>query len=287
MKLTVGIPIYNEEKSIVKTINSIIPQLSEEDEIIIIASGCTDNSVREILKIKDTRIEVIIESERKGKSSAINLIIKNAKGDIIIQTDGDVELDKDAINNIVQRFSELKVGGISGHPISIINNKNLFYDWTQMSYRKIHEIRLKENNKGTFWHMSGYLLAFRKEALKEVPFVKGAVDAWMGKIIKDNGYIILYEPEAKVFVKAPLNIKDFISQKARVRAGYSAMPEGPRTIGSEILYFPIELFKIPLWRWPKFIFSAFIYAYCWIKGKYMTKTNKSLEEIWKVPTSTK
>ncbi len=56
---------------------------------------------------------------------------------------------------------------------------------------------------------------------------------------------------------------------------------------SEILYFPKELFKIPIFRWYKFIFSGFIYLYSWIKGKYMYKKNMSLEQIWKIPTSTK
>lgn len=39
--ITIGIPTYNEEKVIVKAINSVLPQISEEDEVIIVASGCT------------------------------------------------------------------------------------------------------------------------------------------------------------------------------------------------------------------------------------------------------
>ena len=285
--LTIGIPIYNEEKSIARSLKSILLQMSNEDEIIVVASGCTDNSVLEINKIGDKRIRVIEERERKGKASAINIIVKEAKGDIIVQTDGDVSLDSNAIDNLIRHFSDPKIGGVSGNPIPVIPVNNLFYNWTIMSYRKIGEIREKENKVGTFWHMSGYLLAFRKIALTEVPFVKGAVDAWMGKIIRDNGYKIIYDKDAKVYVNAPLNIEDFINQKARVRAGYAFMPKGPRTAGSEILYFPGELLKVPILRWPDFITCAIVYAYCWIKGKYMAKKNKSLSEIWKTPTSTK
>ena len=109
----------------------------------------------------------------------------------------------------------------------------------------------------------------------------------MGKIIKDNGYKMLYEPDAKVYVKAPLTISDFIKQKARVRAGFYLLSKGPRTVRSEIWYLPEELIKIPLHRWPKFIFSGFVYLYSWIKGYYLAKTNASLSKIWKVPESTK
>ncbi len=287
--ITVGIPVYNEEKTIARNVNSVLRQIKDKDEIIVVASGCTDNTVSEIKKTqkKDRRVNLIIEKERKGKASAINLIIKNAKYDIIVQTDGDLIVGKGVINHLLRHFKDKKVGAVSGYPIPIIPEDNFFYDWTLMSYRKIHELRKKESEKGNFWHLSGYLLAFRKKALSEVPFAKGAVDAWMGKIIKENGYKIVYEPEAKVLVKAPLTIKDFIRQKARVRAGYYFFPKMPRTIKKEIFYFPKELLKIPFKRWPKFFISATIYFYSWMRGFYFAKTNKSLHEIWKIPKSTK
>ena len=286
--ITIGVPTYNEEKVIAQCINSILPQLSKEDEIIVVASGCTDKTETRIKEINDKRIKLITESERKGKSSALNLIIKNAKSDIIIQTDGDVILKEGSIKQLIKHFKDKKVGAVSGNPIPIIPKDNLFHDWTKMSYRKIGKIRETEVENKTFnVHLSGYLLAFRKKALKEVPFAKGAVDAWMGKIIKEGGYKLTYEPHAKVYVKAPLNVKDFLIQKSRVRAGYAYLPKAPRTMKGEIFYFPRELFKIPFWRWHKFFICGLVYLYSWINGKYMASANKSLEQIWKTPKSTK
>jgi len=287
--ITVGIPTYNEEKSISKSINSALNQISKRDEVIVVASGCIDNTVKEIKKImrRDERVKLITEPERRGKASAINLIIKNAKGDVIVQTDGDVIVEEGAIKNIIKHFKDERIGAVSGNPVPLIPKNNLFYDWSMMSYRKIGEIRKKESDEGTFWHLSGYLLAFRKKVLKQVPFAKGAVDAWMGRIIKDAGYKLVYEPNAKVLVKCPTNIKDFVNQKARVRAGYQLLPEGPRKMQKEILLFPKELSKISFSRWPRFLFSGIIYFYTWIKGFYFAKTNKSLQQIWKVPVSTK
>jgi len=287
--ITVGIPTHNEEKTIASCVNSITLQIRKNDEIIIVASGCTDNTIPEIKKImkRDKRVKLIIEPERRGKSSALNEIIKKAKSDIIVQTDGDVVVDEGAINKLVKYFDNKHIGGVSGNPIPLIPKKNLFYYWTIMTYDKIGKIRELETKKGKFWHMSGYLLAFRKKALPKVPFAKGAVDAWMGQIIKQNGYDIVYESDAKVFVKAPLTIRDFINQKARVRAGYVLLPKKPRTIKKEILFFPRELFKIPIIQWPNFLFSGLIYSYSWIKGYYLAKTNKSLKQVWKIPYSTK
>lgn len=287
--ITVGIPTYNEEKVIEATIESVLTQISPEDEVIVVASGCTDNTVPLVQNIanQDKRIRLITEDERKGKASALNLIIQNAKSNIIVQTDGDVVLASNAINQLVKHFENPKIGGVSGKPVPIIPRDNLFYDWTIMSYRKIGEVREAATKQGTFWHLSGYLLAFRKEALPSVPFAKGAVDAWMGRIIQQNGYRMVYEPSAEVFVKAPLTIKDFIAQKARVRAGYCLIPKGPRTVRREIAWLPREFFKIPLQRWPLFLIAGNVYLYSWLKGWYMAKTNRSLQDIWKVPESTK
>ena len=113
----------------------------------------------------------------------------------------------------------------------------------------------------------------------------------MGKLIKEAGYKLVYEPEARVFVKAPLNTSDFIKQKARVRAGFYYLIQqtgkAPRTIKQEFFWLPKELLKVPFLRWHKFIYSGLVYLYSWIKGYYLAKTNKSLQQIWQRPDSTK
>ena len=285
--ISVIIPIYNEEKGIARCIDTILPQISAEDEVIVVSSGSTDGTVAEVCKIADERVRLIIQKERKGKASAINLAVKRAKGDICVQTDGDLELLSDSITYIIKPFEDPKVGSVSGHPLPIIEEGNLFYEWTNMSYEKIHQLRLDEDKEEKFWHLSGYLLAFRKEALAcGLPEdKKGAIDAWMGKIIKDGGWKIRYAHDAFVMVKAPTTIKDFIIQKARVRAGYAVLPNMPRSVGSEISSFPKELFRISILRWPAFITCAFIYAWCWIKAKFIK--GKSLNEVWQIPESTK
>jgi cellulose synthase/poly-beta-1,6-N-acetylglucosamine synthase-like glycosyltransferase len=291
--ITVGIPAFNEERIIAGSIKSALSQISKTDEVIVVASGCTDNTVSEIEKVmtNDKRVRLITEAERKGKSSALNLIIENAKSDIIVQTDGDVELQEGAVKHLLSHFKDQQIGGVSGNPIPVISKKHVFYDWTVMSYRRAGQLREQESKSGVFWHLSGYLLAFRKRALPEVPFAKGAVDAWMGKVIQDNGYKMVYEPEAKVFVKAPLTVKDFINQKARVRAGYYDLMKqtgkAPRTVKKEIGWLPRELMNVPLARWPDFLFSGLVYLYSWMKGWYLSETNASLSKIWKIPVSTK
>lgn len=290
--ISVGIPAYNEEKTVARTIDSVLKQISKNDELLVVDNGSADNTASEIKRMqkKDKRVKLLVIKKNNGKTPALNLIVKKAKSDIIVQTDADVILEKNAINSLVKHFGNKSVGAISGCPIPVIPKDNLFYDWAMMSYRKAHELRLRQSKSGEFWHLSGYLCAFRKKAHSELPHQKGAVDALMGLMIKKKGYVLEYEPEAKVLVKCPLTVKDFINQKARVRAGYYFVSQHggkPRGIKSEIFYFPSELLRVPLKRWPAFIASAFIYAYTWIKGWLFFKRNRPLNEIWKHVTSSK
>lgn len=290
--ISIVIPAYNEGRAIANTINSILPQIRRGDEIIVGASACTDNTEEVIKQLgkKHRNLKLLSQKSREGKSIAMNLLVKKAKSDIIVQTDADVILEKNAIKNLLKHFRNREIGAVSGRPIPTIPKENIFYYWTEMSYRRMHELRLKQDKEGEFWHLSGYLCAFRKESFSELPKAKGAVDALMAFSIKNKGYKIAYEPKARVLVKCPLTVKDFINQKARVRAGYyflSKQKKMPRTARSEIFYFPIELFRLPITRWPAFFFSAMVYSYSWIKGWIFFKKDSSLNEIWKRVDSTK
>ena len=83
--ISIIIPLYNEEKSIKNIINRIPHYFKHE--IIIVDDGSKDNSISEVLKIKNENISLIRHIENKGYGAAILTGIKHAKGDIIITID--------------------------------------------------------------------------------------------------------------------------------------------------------------------------------------------------------
>lgn len=88
-KISVIIPLYNEEKYIKECINSVINQTYKNIEIIVVDDKSTDNSLNELKSIKDKRIKIIELKENKGVSNARNIGIKEAKGDYICFLDSD------------------------------------------------------------------------------------------------------------------------------------------------------------------------------------------------------
>ncbi len=106
MKLSIIIPVYNEEKTVRKILDKVIDlQITGvEKEIIIVNDGSTDKTQAEIKKfMKHKRGEIIVLSHKsnKGKGSAVILGIQKAKGTHIIIQDADLEYNPDEIKNLV------------------------------------------------------------------------------------------------------------------------------------------------------------------------------------------
>lgn len=88
--ISVVIPLYNKEKQIANTLQTVLNQTFQDFEIVIVNDGSTDNSVVEIEKIKDSRIR-IIHQKNAGVSAARNRGIEEAKYDLIALLDADDE----------------------------------------------------------------------------------------------------------------------------------------------------------------------------------------------------
>lgn len=86
--ISVVIPLYNKERSIENTLNSVLNQSFEDFEILVINDGSTDNSANVVKNVADNRIR-LIEKKNGGVSSARNLGIQEAKYDWIAFLDAD------------------------------------------------------------------------------------------------------------------------------------------------------------------------------------------------------
>ena len=113
-KISVIIPMYNAEKYIKKTLNSIIEQSYQNWEIIIIENGSEDKSPDIIREYEKKYPEIrMIKGPGKGPGPARNRGLKLAKGDYIVFVDADDYIEKNMYKIMIAQMesdSTLDVG---------------------------------------------------------------------------------------------------------------------------------------------------------------------------------
>lgn len=118
--ISVIIPLYNKEKSIYKTLQSVCEQTYTDMEILVVDDGSTDKSAAVAASYPDTRIR-IIRKENGGVCSARNRGIREAKGEYVALLDADDLWDKEYLAEQVKMiadFSEAAMWGINFAEIS-------------------------------------------------------------------------------------------------------------------------------------------------------------------------
>jgi len=85
---SIVIPVYNKQKDIKKTLESVLKQTFIDYEIIVVNDGSTDNSEDIILSVTDSRIRYF-KTENKGASSARNFGIEKSAGAVVAFLDAD------------------------------------------------------------------------------------------------------------------------------------------------------------------------------------------------------
>lgn len=89
-KISLVIPVYNSEKFLRRTLNSVLNQTFKDIEVIIINDGSTDNSINIIKEyIEKHNNFYLIDQENKGQGAARNVGVKRSKGEYITFLDSD------------------------------------------------------------------------------------------------------------------------------------------------------------------------------------------------------
>ena len=100
-KISIIVPIYNEEENLRKCIESLINQTYKELEIILINDGSTDKSKEIIESFKDKRI-IAIDKKNTGISDTRNKGIDKSTGDYIMFVDSDDYLELNCIERLIE-----------------------------------------------------------------------------------------------------------------------------------------------------------------------------------------
>ena len=175
-RVTIVVPAFNEEDCIRKTLRSclLVDYPSQLLEVIAVNDGSTDGTWDRIVQLHREHPELVGVDLGKnyGKRTAMSEGVRRATGEVVVFVDSDSQLASDAVVNIVQPFTDERVGAVVGHA----DVANRWVNWlTKMQqvryYAAFHVIKGTESVlSGTVTCASGCCSAYRRDViLPELP----------------------------------------------------------------------------------------------------------------------
>src|SRR5258706_1565878 len=217
VRCSIGIMAYNEEANIGHTIRTVLVQqgaFTRIEEVIVVASGCTDRTIPIVAEIAlhEPRVRLCIQEKREGKASAINLFIQQAISSIVVLIGADVILEESALEYLCAPLKDPKIGMVGGRPIPV-NDPDTFMGHAVHLLWRLHDRLARVQPK------LGEVIAFRN-VISGIPTSSAVDEISIQALISQLGYQLLYEPACIVYNKGPLNVRDFLKQRRRIYAGH-------------------------------------------------------------------
>jgi biofilm PGA synthesis N-glycosyltransferase PgaC len=224
---------FNEEECIDKKIINSLQQVypSDKIEFIFITDGSTDTTP-DVVKAYPL-IKLLHSEERLGKSAALNRAVLHAKNEILIFSDANTVLNKEACLNISKHYFDNKVGGVAGEKkVVAIENDNQNPANSEGLYWK-YESSLKklDSDFHSVVGAAGELFSIRRSLFESVSPDVILDDFVISMKIAQQGYQIVYEPDAFAMELPSMSIDDEKKRKVRIAAGgFQAMTMLPEAL---------------------------------------------------------
>jgi len=288
---SIGIMAYNEETNIGRTIHAVLQQQGPSfliEEVIVVASGCTDHTVPLVAEIvlQEPRVRLCIQEKREGKASAINLFLKHAISPVVVLIGADVIPEASAIEYLCAPLKAPKIGMVGGRPVPV-NDPSTFMGHAVHLLWRLHDRLARINPK------LGEVIAFRN-VISGIPTDSPVDEISIQALISQLGYQLLYEPACIVYNKGPLTIRDFLKQRRRIHVGHLQTRDRQNYEASTMKVSPIFLQlmayrdftmsspKHALWT----LATVMLEGYARLQG-YLDYRRKRAYHIWEMVDSTK
>ncbi|MDR3745858.1 MAG: glycosyltransferase [Acidobacteriaceae bacterium] len=198
LMVSVCMASYNGERYIEEQIGSILPQLRERDELIVVDDASSDRTRELILGFEDPRIKLIVQVKNRGVVETFEHAVRSATGDILFLCDGDDIWTPDKVEKTLQAFAENPKARVVCSGLKLIDeNGHPFNNDDYMKNREFTASLLPNLMRNRF---QGSSMALRSSLLSLVlPFPRPRMflhDAWIGmcNTMTGGGTVYIAEP---------------------------------------------------------------------------------------------
>ena len=255
--VTMIIPVCNEEKRIERKIanTGALHYPTDQLQVLVVSDGSTDRTVELIRKHASPAITLVELPVRGGKAAAVNAGLGQARHDIVVFSDASIELEPNALRNIVQGFRDPGIGCISGEDMIAESGGEAWYGRYELLVRrlesKVHSI---VGASGSFYAQRRVLCA---------PFTEGLAPDFLSVLrTVEQGFRAVSEPAAVGMMTSVKDSKQEFDRKVRTLIrGMTALFAYRRVLNPlRFGVFAIEMLSHKILRWsvPFFLITALV-----------------------------
>ena len=214
------IAAYNEEDFIDSKIqNSLELEYPAGKMKVLVVSDGSDDKTPELASAYPA-VTHLFEPERRGKIAAVKRAMKQVDSDIVVFSDANTFLNKEAIKRIVNRFYQEQIGAVAGEKRIYVPEGSAASVAGEGLYWK-YESFLKRMDSEFYSVVgaAGELFAIRKELMPHIPTDTIIEDLYLTMSIAMKGKRVAYESEAYAMETGSSSIEEEIKRKIRICAG--------------------------------------------------------------------
>jgi cellulose synthase/poly-beta-1,6-N-acetylglucosamine synthase-like glycosyltransferase len=219
------IPCWNEENTLLGTIQSILASDYPKDKLKIIAidDGSTDKTWERLSELAGHPQITILKKENGGKHTALNLALKQVKTDLVASFDADTKIDPQALKNAVSYFIKDNTLMALGGAVLIDNPQTIVQKAQSVEYQMFSFSKKILGFIGGVFVVPGAFSIFRTKVFKKIGGYKKAYnleDVELTMRLQEAGMKVDHCHTAFVSTKGPDSLKKLFKQRLRWSYGF-------------------------------------------------------------------
>lgn len=291
--ITIGIPAYNEEKTIGKVLRDVYAQKFDDvtlKEVLVFNDGSEDDTVKIVKTFKNENLKLIDGKIRKGMVAGLNALCETATGDCLIILNSDIRI-KDV--NFAQKLSEPIFAGradltscdqLGLEPRTVVESALV----TSMEIKSA--VFNKFNNGNNVYTSHGSSRGFSRKLYNKIHFTHSVgEDAYAYLFAIFNNMSYEYVSDTGTYVRAPAHMEDHYKQASRFEQSKSQFNhEFGEEFVNKMYYLPSSLIiKETLKKAVVSPFSTALYIFIFALMKVRKPKTQSISNTWEVVHSSK
>lgn len=223
--ISLVVPAYNEGLVIQAALRSLLQLSYPNYEIIVIDDGSTDDTYEKAMVVAQESSDIpvrVVTKRNGGKAEALNTGMTLARGEFVLNMDGDTKLTSNSLRACVRHFDNPLVGAVAGN-VKVLNRDSIWSKIQALEYVEgLAMARKAQSYMRAVNIIPGPLGMFRKSVLQQVGGYDHdtfAEDCDLTLKMLMHGWHIAYEPNAIAWVETPSRLLDLLKQRYRWTRG--------------------------------------------------------------------